>query len=230
MVMTLNFGNNLFPPRGGITANYSYVDVTNGQGYITFYCATAFDENADEQDVLTVNPSDSVTKSTSATSTGQTYSKKVDKDFDIEIQKSMTLKGIALAEFTAVVSANDNSSGTGAYAVIKLRKYDGSTETDITSGKTDVHKSASDGVIRFLLRMDIDSNTSYKKGDILRVTLEVWAKEAVGGYWVTWETYHDPSSRTVFAKNYEGPSAEDTAYQYPERTDMKVHLPFKIEI
>ena len=34
--MTLNFGNNLFPPRGELGINVNFQDLISGQGFVDF--------------------------------------------------------------------------------------------------------------------------------------------------------------------------------------------------
>ena len=47
--MALNFGQNLFPPRGEILNTYDYRDLLRGQAHITFYAGSARTEEESEQ-------------------------------------------------------------------------------------------------------------------------------------------------------------------------------------
>jgi len=53
--MTLNFGNNLFPPRNEFLANFDYQDVLRGQSYIDFFCSAAIPETEAEQQAYDTN-------------------------------------------------------------------------------------------------------------------------------------------------------------------------------
>ncbi len=181
-----------------VVMSFDYKDVLNGQGYLTYYLATALDSTATKQRVLTPNIVDSNDVSTTDTSDAvwADFTLILDHDYDLTIQKGGNIAiGTATAQIT--VNSNSNYSAHYSYWVVRLRKDDGSSETEIASGKTPTLQDASAGDVRHLLKMGISSGVSLNKGDILRVTVELWEKQATSGHSQTFIYYHDPAARTA---------------------------------
>jgi hypothetical protein len=195
--MTLNFGNQLFPPRGEFIASFNFQDVLQNNSYLIFHAGKSTNVDGNLINVLfsaVFDSNSTVTKA--AFSTTGSSEKIIDDDFDIVIDNTINLKGKVIVEIT---SSRKEITGNiiNTFYVVKLRKWDGSTETEIASAKTSTFPTttSSEATARHSLSMDISTKTKLIKGDTIRVTIEVWATnedDLTGevGY------YHDPTSRT----------------------------------
>lgn len=93
----------------------------------------------------------------------------VDLDFDFEVQNTIGVKGLALLKIT-----NSISTITG-YIVANLIRFDGTTETTIatTTGRVTSGEQ--------LLKLDITSLNSVKRGDTLRLNIQFKADSVSTG-------------------------------------------------
>jgi hypothetical protein len=221
--MTLNFGNQLFPPRGEVSANFDFIEIATGQGYGNFYLFTANESTPTDTKLITETLLDSNTKSTSTSipSDQAAAVKNGDYDFDMTVQTPIILRGFAYAELTMKAIGAGVNGNRGGYIIVKLRKYDGSTETDIASAQTDTMDSVDNSTPSYqreAVFLDITSNTSFAIGDKIRITVEVWgiSDGDVSGTPGSLTFYHDPTSRDTIDSDKD--------------SDFKIQLPFKINI
>jgi len=97
------------------------------------------------------------------------YTKVIDEDFDWTIAFPRVIKGVAYANVNLDVEA----STVSIYAKVIIKHYDGSTETTLATMQTG---AANDTVGKNKICTGTVSEAIFSKGDILRVTLEGWAK------------------------------------------------------
>lgn len=134
--------------------NYDWVDVADGTGVIAFF--TAVNQTSAAKDhILTTN---------------QVYSEDIEVgegsvDYDLTAFNSpRTVRG------TAYFSVGISSSSAGAgYITAQLKKYDGSSETNISSAIQSI--SLTSGAVKMLLVPLPLTSTSFKIGDLLRLTV-----------------------------------------------------------
>ena len=107
---------------------------------------------------------------------GASFTKEIDIDFDITIEGERLIGGDCLAQvkFDTFEGA---SSEVVAFPIVKVVHYDGTTETVLATmqGKEENSVSASKEFTHSLKGTVTKKN--FKKGDILRITIEIWAKE-----------------------------------------------------
>ena len=193
---------------GAINATYSFLEIASGTGYITLYGGVTINTSALYR--LSSVPYYGDIEKSSANTTSALATKIIDLDFDVPINSRMNVKGTAIVNITKYYVT---SGGGESYVIAKLRKYDGS-ETDIASGQGSTtahaeqpHTSAIDITV---------PETIFKKGDTLRVTIELWALSATAPTVATFGIYTDPMNR--------GTSATiDT-------TVFNIQLPIKVEL
>jgi len=185
------------------TVSYDWIDVVQRQGYVRYYLARL---GTSGTPVLTrnatgtvathagsvVEDSDNKTGLSTWTSTSS-LSKVGDVDFDIEVKTPVTIKGTAF--FTGTIYCADVASNAiSTYLIIKLRKWDGASETDLASGTTSTNSGSgtADLARRTATSMDVSSSVKFAIGDTIRVTVEVWADD--GGANGPTGFFHDPEN------------------------------------
>lgn len=217
-----------FGTRGEkVISSYDYYDIAEGTGIEIFYLATARDSSATLKKILTGNIIYADSRHTeTAGGSGGSYAKTGDADFDLsEFNLPKTVKGMAIVNIGWGVEGNSNSQGsTNAYLIIKVRKWDGSTETEIGSGKTETINGPgpAGSFTGTISTVEIDcTQTHFKKGDILRVTVENWTILGSGSSGGSVHIGHDPMNN-------------DSDLMVPGTNDIitktTAHIPFKLNL
>lgn len=204
-------------------ASYNWTDISNGTGVSAFYGGEMSDSAANTF-ALSANSfySNTVTTKTAAF-TDQSFAKKIDQDYDIELNLPKTINGKIL--INATVGMKDNASGNTTnvqyYIIAKLRKWDGTTETDLDSNQTEtITTSLSSNAVTdhtFATEIDVDKE-KFAAGETIRITIEVWALRVSG-----WSTFavlgHDPQNR----------DDPNNIIDSASPTILKVDIPFMLE-
>lgn len=178
-------------PKFGQT--YSYEDIASGTGYVEFFLG----EGAGDY-MMSNTAFYSDTLYTESTEFGTaTFTKELDLDFDVLINQTRIMKGKA---FVNIPHAT-NPTGThyiSSYVIVKIRKWDGTTETEIVSGQSKTVGVNTSSVNQYFMAgivMDVPE-TIFKYGDYIRITVEVWGKEdGANGHTVLMA--HDPKGRNI---------------------------------
>ena len=167
-------------------ASFDWADIQEGTGMVDYY---AFDcEDSASVKYLLAHElyySKDIEKSQTPPSSEADYIKALDIDFDLadfNLPKIIGGKGIIKGSFFIT---NDVSPWKSyGYLVFKIRKYSGTTETEIANVQTvTIELTGVDSCLikPFVCRVVIP-NTYYKPGDILRLTVEAWKKtDGTGG-------------------------------------------------
>ena len=171
--------------------NYDFVDLITGKAYATLYAgATLSGAN-----VMRTHVFDS-----SYVSNGW-YSpwiiaNSVDKDFDIEVGKTLRLGGEAIVNGTIAIYNNGVAMNCNYTTTATLSKWDGTTETPIaTTTNPAVNITGTTfAEHRFGVSLTIPYNTIIKKGIDLRLTIQITITGTAG---TTCFLGHDPGNRTV---------------------------------
>lgn len=229
--MALNFGRSLFPERPQNLFNYDYIDILTGQGYITFYIVRAETDNV-EVNLLTpiqvICRENDKSISVSDSSPDGTKTEIFNTDYDYKVRVASNL---AIGTGYIEVNQRHGGSGTGKFhfVQVKLRKFDGSTETEIANGETRISSgSGGTDTRRELATLDITSQVHFNPGDILRATviLSVTANNASGS--VSTGYHVEPFSRNKLKVQIASADGETSFSGEP--TSFKVILPFKLNL
>lgn len=246
--MSLNFGNTLFPQRKEKIISFDFIDLLAKQGLVTFYPGTKYNDSATETKVLERNVFDTISQSfTNSTSTkNASFTKIIDHDYDFEIGTNLIIngKGSSFISFSCTSTndsgvSDDANTTTQIYFIVKLRKYSGTTETEIANGKTQTIEAVESSTNisttttgKSTLLLDC-TRTNINKGDILRVTIEGWL--ALPSKRLTNTNskgsliyYIDPLERLKEAINYGEPTTEEGVYEYAQSKALKIDVPFEI--
>jgi len=203
--MSLNFDTLFGPYQDKIFINYDWVDIDSATGYVSYDGFATKDsvsikyhlEKSSERSNYISRPLGTYSAAGNYTTAG----KALDIDFDtVTFKKARIIRGMAYIKVGAgTFWNNDTGSDLQAlYVIAKIRKYDGSTETEIASVQSDSSYSgvgAGAGVdvsTEFNISVDIPE-TVIAANESLRLTIEVWldieTDTSVGGYLV-----HDPGN------------------------------------
>lgn len=207
--------------------SFNWTDIASGTGYVTYYGANTVD-NAVTSYFLTPNVIYSNNKTTYTTTGTTTLIKLFDFDFDILYNQAQRIKGVLIAQISWIQGqATSANEGGTSYVVIKVRKWDGSSETEIASNtKSEVHTVASlnsDGTTKLIL-VDIPTAQLFSRGETLRITVELWVDGQSNG--TTAAICHDPQNRIL---------VDPIDYPYgggieidPDTSAMTFHVPHEI--
>lgn len=194
--------------------SYNFEDVVVGQTLVNFYAGSGRDSSGTETYIHFPNTFTSETTknvSSQVTDKNATFTKQSDIDYDFTINVTSIVDNRALVEIHAGLELQTGTGGGPdpttqgqAYHIVKIRHYDGTTETDLGSGKTetfDITEGALDDFStessRQTLILDL-TRQLFKPGDILRVTVESWVAlpqtEYTTGDYARGFYYTDPTS------------------------------------
>jgi hypothetical protein len=227
--MTKRIPRNFLKTPEGAIASYDYVDLDEGTGIVKLYGSNVVD-NGTTSYVLSRNVTHSNDVFTFYT-TGSSGpdAKRLDLDFDLTFNLPKIIRGKFLAEISWIAghTTSANKGGT-SYAIVKIRKWDGAVETEIASNtKSDtmtVVSLDSWGVTR-QIEIDLASKTHFRKGETLRITVEMWSTANSSGTQLA--LMHDPKDRQPSAphNSYTGGVDYD-----PPTTQLVFHVPFDIDL
>lgn len=178
-----------FPSLGErALASYDFVDIAAGTGVQTFYGgiflsgaeATSYTSTGAKH-VLSSQKfySDVVSATTGGVTSSTTSTKMLDLDWDVSFNLPRVMKGDVVVNLP--IGFNDvNSANT--YQIVPsiwVRKVEGTTETNIVnmSGSSFLSGGGATGVLTALTAFTGNVPlTTFKAGDKLRVTTELWCK------------------------------------------------------
>lgn len=218
--LTQPYGNE---SPSNVIASFDWVDIADGTGMVhlkgavasTGAILTTEDYYSDDIESIgsTVVPLDF------------TWTKSVDVDFDLSaFNFQRIIKGTAYINACYLMDyvAGGGGDDFGARLTATIRKWDGSTETDIatvTGAQTEV---VGDTIRLELLKMTVP-RTSFKKGEILRlnITIEMYQDDNPGGDGMRAVLGNDPQNRDGAQIS---PSSDD-----PESiTKLNFFCPFEV--
>ena len=183
-----------FQAISNVLANYNYVDIAAGTGFINFYLGDTVD--------LKLLSNTTFYSNTILTSINVAHSLTdslvIDHDFDVMLNRPLDLKGLGIVNIGLSAYDPGATGGVTAYAIVLLRKWDGVTETEIVSNTSSVVSTG--GVIVYgMTATDLTIPlTHYKPGETLRLTIRIYATTGAGGGATGYVGYgHDPKSRTT---------------------------------
>ena len=239
--MGLNFGQSLFPPRGERLVNYDYFDTANGVGYEIYYGSRG------TSGAYIISPSifysEEIKTNINADVVLDTYGKWLDMDFDLTYNLPRNIKGDVIVNVPiGVKGTDDGDNRITFYAKVSVIHYDGTTETVLGTGQSIPFVSETLPTPRAnafvtAVRVNIPNVTHFKKGDILRFTIEGYAKSTVGNPEnIYFAIGHDPMNRNDTLKertsapikvlaNY----TDGTTYTHIS-TQMIFHVPYVLDI
>ncbi len=213
--------DNFAIPSESAIASYSFTDMLQGRGILTFLCGLLTDSTGE---LYRLSSNAYIGSKDNATSPykhiyakNADFVKEIDLDFDtVEFSKPLEIQG----ELTAQIPYN-SSGGSYTYFIVKVRKWDGSSETEIASGQSQTSEGSllsDNGYMSFPIDVP---RTLIKKGEKLRITLEAWFKSTNISRHL--EIYYDIQNLAIASDM----ASDDREAGY---TLMRFDVPFKINL
>ena len=208
-----------------ITATYSFSDVADGTGVIIFYgfvSKVGITEDYHLTDQSTILSHHSGVSSGIESTDQDGSSANIDLDFDLTaFNNPRKLRGTAIVQFS-LLGVADGSAGGTASAVITIRKWDGTTETDIATATTPEISFGTSGNDKKLEAIPITiPKTRFKKGETLRLNVNATATKTSGTGNVRVVIGNDPQNRDG---TYITPTTDDFT------TQLVFHAPFDLDL
>lgn len=202
-------------------ASYSYTDLAEGTGIVDYYGFAMDSGSGTKVYKLTTNTGIYSAAGSTAHKYGQSYytvaggaSGSQEINFDLQFNQPQRMKGNVIINAQVVLALTN--PGSNCYFKFKLYKYDGSTETAISSQittETITQVSGSDYPF-FSVVVPLTALTHFKKGETFRV-------EAI--------IYYALSTNSTFFIVYHSPS-DNQAGSNLQTTRFIVSVPFVIDI
>ena len=211
--------SSIFPPARQLNVNYNWADIASATGYVVY---DGYGHNIDggaEYSLVPYNfggvlggstETDGTTGSVISSPSGG-YQKSIDLDFDVsEFKISQTVKGDAIIRLEWNMDIQGGADTRYSYSVVTIKKWDGVSETTVGTAQSAEKTSTVDVHTAANLKIEL-TETNFKKGDILRVTVELWGKITFAGNNLQLRLYHDP---------------QDTG----NNKRLAIAIPYKIEV
>lgn len=200
-----------FSAISNVLANYNFVDIVAGTGIINFYAGSSVD-------LLLLSNHEFYSEPilhTYAIANAMAAQLAVSIDFDVYVNRPLNIFGKTILNVPLSLSA---SSASHAYIIARVYKQSGGVETEICNNTSNTYDGAA-AITYKMSAIDLDmALTHFKIGDILRLTLDVWAYNTVSAAH-TVSIGHDPMNRTT-GWDATGAVPSKLTFQVPVRLNL----------
>lgn len=205
-------------------ASYNYTDLDSGTGYVVYYGLKGTDGYLTSKSSVYSN----VIISEAHADGNVAWTKELDIDFDIYFNYPKTIKGLLFATFTQCLDVNTAGKVGQVYTIVKVRKWDGTTETEIANNQSDTYSRTGTGAWVASSKTECVEveipQTHFKRGEYLRLTFEVWViNDAATDAYVG--LAHDPRDR-----DEDSTEVTHTLLENGDTSVLEVHVPFRIDL
>jgi hypothetical protein len=208
-------------PSSPNIASYDYTDLAEGTGIVKYYLFSSYNTALDYHLGQSQVYSNSIEFPEEAT-TNTSFEKTADVDFDLTtFNLPKDIKGTAYLNI-AVYERGTNDVDNQSKIIAKLRHWDGTTETEIASGEGEPAASSTATDVKMNnIPIVIATKKHFKKGETLRLTIELWMKANSGD--TSYGSFGiDPQNRDG---TYITPSSDATV-----TTAAAIYIPFKLNV
>ena len=180
--MSLNFDTLFGPYQDKILINYDWTDVDSATGYVIYDGIKTTDSVSSKYMLEKSSERWNLWSSSLAIGWGsgdyRDLTEVLDIDFDTStFKKSRTIRG------KAYIKIKYSTGGLGGgdisfYAIAKIRKWNGTTETEIVSVQSPTRNEAVDLDSYFSMSVDVPE-TAIAVGEQIRLTLGIWVDTTI---------------------------------------------------
>jgi hypothetical protein len=163
-----------FQAISGVLANYNFVDIAAGTGYINFYAGTTVDKYLLSNFTFYSNTYVNTVSLTGADA------KLLDLDFDTVLNRPLDIKGLGIVNIPVYRAGIGGGFTSHIYCVVTLRKWNGAETDIIANTSTDVTGTVDPEYKMLAVDLDIPL-THFKIGETVRLTIAVWGGSSGGG-------------------------------------------------
>lgn len=183
-----------FQTLSNVLPTYNFIDVLSGTGYIKFYLGKTVDLNLISNYTYCAD-----TLFTGAAADNVAAALQIDNDFDVLLNRPLTLQGYGIVNVPLMIW-NGKAASCSGYVIVKLRKWDGVTETEIVDNTSRTFSTPA-AANQYFTTLAVDLNipqTHFKIGEYIRMTILVYFTSPVKDFYSSIIAYgHDPESRTA---------------------------------
>lgn len=214
---------NKFTTQSPLLASFDWIDLNEGTGFVKYFGYVTTTSAATDQHLGRNEVYSSVIETVGSTvGSDGVYIKSLDVDFDLStFNIKQTLKGTMLVNGTHYSDRVTSSGNQYSYIIIKVRHWDGTTETEIANAQSKTIGGAGEEAELFSIPIVIPA-TSYAVGTTLRVTIEGWYQVNAAGNTGRVILGTDPKNRDG---TYIVPSTDDPI----TTTKLEFYTPYKIQ-
>ena len=190
--------SSIFPPGREAIINFDWVDIASGAGYVLFDGYASLLTGGTEyflypssigSNIVSVAVPGNVISTTLGV-VNSSMSKIGDIDYDMSsFNLPQTIRGDVYVRAPTTGTIIGGAGTRTMKIIVKVRKWDGVTETDIASGETANLNFDANSSFGHVVKITVPK-TNYKKGDTLRITVEYWGQDNVGSF--TYTAGHNP--------------------------------------
>lgn len=185
--------------------SYDFQDIQTGEAIVSYYAATNKVETTTSY-LLTGDSSiysnDEQQSEAIDKDNDTTFRIELDLDFDLSPFKiAQTFEGEATIQVTFGCSQGYTSDSNGVYIIFKVRKWDGTTETEIASAQTETWDDGKGSTLKTALVPITIPATTFAVGETLRLTVETWTMLDSSISNGTMFVKHDPANRNGTSSN-----------------------------
>ena len=208
------------------TINFDFQDIQDGTGTAIVYGSTTADNGTTSYNLSkNINYSNNVSTFVAEGAVGTP----IDIDFDIILNTPRDLFGMVRANVGWMAGHSTTANkGSTTYVKMYVRKWNGSTETEIvstTSSDTLVVGSLSTDSKIVQIQKEVTTPVHFSIGDTLRITIQVIVS-AVQNDWTPVALFHDPKARAFSASRDYGTTNAGSATI--DTTQLVVNIPFRV--
>lgn len=212
-----------FTTASPLQVSFSYSDIAAATSYNTFSLLGTTTSSGEDY-LLTLQTEDANPAYISTIRLGSSegsFTQDTDDDFDLTQQEiSQSLRGTGLINIHYVYKTDNGTTAADWYVVVKVRKWDGSTETEVASVQSETITDRTTVGKTGIFSMPITvPETIYAVGDTIRVTVEIWTKFSGGANQLSIAYGISPS----------GQAATYSSITF-DNTNSIIKLPYKLDL
>lgn len=211
--------NQPFQHQPSAIVSFDFTDISEGTGIVRYKGFISSTDGGNESRLSTVDLY-SADIETSADLQGEgSFRKDIDLDFDLSAFNLVkTIRGTAIINATLQLHEVGAATIQG-YIIARIKKND----VEIASGQSETIQTTTDVSKVMPILVSIPPKTQFKKGDVLRVTIEGWGKSTAGTAGDTITIGHDPQNR-------DGTRIKPSTDSPTTTTNIDFYIPFDLDL